>query len=43
MTLKEVILEAYQGQLENKDLNVKKFMEKIEKRFSTNKIIETRE
>ena len=30
MTLKRVIPEVYQGELENKDLTAKEFMEKIE-------------
>ena len=43
MTLKWVILEVYQGELENKDLTAKEFMEKIEKKFSRNKVVETKE
>ena len=42
MTLKWVILEVYQGELEKKGLIAKEFMEKIEKNFSKNKIMETR-
>ena len=38
-----MILEVYQGELENKDLAVKEFMEKIERKFSKNKVVETRE
>ena len=43
MTLKRVISEVYQGELENKYLTVKEFMKKIEKKFSKNKVVETRE
>ena len=43
MTLKWVIPEVYQGELENKDMTAKEFMEKIEKKFSKNKVVETRE
>ena len=43
MTLKRVIPEVYQGELENKDLTAKEFMEKIESKFSKNKVMETRE
>ena len=43
MTLKRVIPEVYQGKLENKDLTAKEFMEKIETKFSKNKVVETRE
>ena len=43
MTLKGVILEVYQGELENKDLTAKEFMEKIKTKFSKNKVVETRE
>ena len=43
MTLKRVIPEVYQGELENKDLTAKEFMEKIESKFSKNKVVETRE
>ena len=43
MTMKRVILEVYQGELENKDLTAKEFIEKIETKFSKNKVLETRE
>ena len=43
MTLKWLILEVYQGEVENKDLTAKEFMENIEKKFSKNKVVETRE
>ena len=43
MTLERVIPEVYLEELENKDLTVKEFMEKIEKKFSKNKVVETRE
>ena len=38
-----MITEVYQGELENKDLTAKEFMEKIESKFSKNKVVETRE
>ena len=43
MTLKRVIREVYHEELENKDLTAKEFMGKIEKKFSKNKFMETRE
>ena len=43
MTLKQLIPKVYQRELENKDLTAKEFMEKIEKMFSKNKVMETRE
>ena len=43
MTLKGAIPEVYQGELENKDLTAKEFMEKIDKNFSMDKVVETRE
>ena len=43
MTLKQLIPKFYQGKLENKDMAAKKLMEKIEKKFSKNKVKETRE
>ena len=43
MTLKWVIPNIYQGELENKYLTAKEFMEKIEKKLSKNKVMETRE
>ena len=38
-----MIREVYQGELETKDLTAKEFMEKIEKKFYKNKVVETRE
>ena len=38
-----ITLKFYQRELENKDLTTKEFMEKIEKNFSKNKVMETRE
>ena len=43
ITLKRVILEVSQGELNNKDLTASEFMEKIEKMFSKNKVVKTRE
>ena len=39
MTMKRVIPEVYQDELENKDLTAKEFMEKIESKFSKNKVV----
>ena len=38
-----MIPNVYQGELENKYLTAKEFMEKIEKKLSKNKVMETRE
>ena len=38
-----MIREVYREELENKDLTTKEFMGKIEKKFSKNKFMETRE
>ena len=43
MTLKRVIPQVYQGKLENKDMSMKEFIKKIEKKFSKNEVVETRE
>ena len=34
-----MIQEVYQGELENKDLTTKEFIEKIEKKFFKNKVV----